>query len=226
MNGFKVGFFGLVALAMVLSTTGCSSKSAGIRKVNRAVAEIENTIERRNLGGLDKYEAVALVKYNKVGLYGFGLMNYSGTIFYQEAGSEKFGPPSFVQGGGFSAGLAYGGLNSVDVLYLFTQRRHARQLARGNFTWNFSNEASFLFWGRKHITMYDVKTTTNGAGLCVGLLEAEGYVGSDRDSMQENLYGRRVSLTTIMDGRATPPEEIRPALDRLTMIMNEEVEGE
>lgn len=124
---------------------GCAtSRTAGLNTAMNHVATIERIANNRHLYNLTDYQGVAVVSMGKLGAVGFGAMGWSSSVYVRDPASNAFGPPSFVNAGGASAGIAYGGLNVVNCLLLFRNREDAIRFAERSATANFSNEASLL----------------------------------------------------------------------------------
>ncbi|MDD5706983.1 MAG: hypothetical protein PHR35_13755 [Kiritimatiellae bacterium] len=208
-------------MALVLATlTGCAtSRTAGINTANRHIRAIETIANNHDLYRMSDYEGAALLWLGKAGAVGFGALGWSASVYVKDPVKKEFGPPSFINAGGVSVGLAYGGLNSVDCLILFRNRQDAINFAKRSAHFNFSNEATFLAWGRKQMTVPGGKSFSNGAGLALGAIELELLFGGPRNSLHENIYGKGATVEKILLGDVTIPEDLKSGLEQLNLLM-------
>lgn len=216
-----VGSIRIVALLVIaVVAAGCAtSRAAGIRTATAHVDAIEDIAKKRQMGGFSEYEGVALVTLGKAGAMGFGLMGASVTVFARDPKTRDFGPPSFVNYVGPSIGLGYGGVDVADCLVLFKQRKDAERLAKRGIGLNFSNEVSFVVWGRKQMTIPGGKSFSDGAGLCLGFIEFEFLFGGPRNSLHRNLYSPDATPDKILSGAVAVPPELKPAMQKLNAVM-------
>lgn len=221
MNKQLLGRVGgaIVLASVIIGMTGCAtSRMAGIDTTRTHVNRMETILHNRDVYHLSDYEGVALLRLGKVGAVGFGAIGTTASVYVRNLETKDFGPPSFVSYGGISAGLAYGGLNIVDCVLLFRNREDAIKFAKRSVAANFSNEASFLMWGRKQMTIPGARSFSDGAGLALGAIELELVVGGSRDSLHKNMY-QVDSVDKILLGDVAVPEELKEALDKLNVLM-------
>ena len=107
----------------------------------------------------------------------------------------------------------------VDCMILFKDRRDAIKFASSKCIFNFRNEASFLPWGAKQMTIQGGNSFSDGAGLSVGFVELEMFVGGPRDSAHKNLYGE-VAVKKILLGEAGIPPELKESINQLNRFMS------
>ena len=216
-----VWFCRCAVLSLMLATiTGCAtSRTAGINTANSHIGAMERIANNHNLYRLSDYEGAALLSLGKAGAVGFGVMGWSASVYVKDPVKKEFGPPSFVNAGGISAGLAYGGLNAVDCLLLFRNRQDAINFAKRSANFNFSNEASFLAWGRKQMTVPGGNSFSDGAGLALGAIELELLFGGPRDSLHENMYGKGATVDKILLGDVTIPDDLKVGMEKLNLLM-------
>jgi lipid-binding SYLF domain-containing protein len=213
-------FTSIVLLLIFAVLSGCSAtRSSGINTALNDIASMERIANNHNLYGLYPYEGVALLSLGKAGAIGFGIIGWSASVFVKDPAKNEFGPPSFVDAGGFSIGLAYGVVTSADCLLLFNHREDAVNFAKKSANINFTNEANFLIWGRKQMTISGANSYSDGAGLSLGAVELEFLFGGPRDSMHENMYETGATVDKILAGDVAIPEELKPGLERLNRLM-------
>lgn len=209
-----------VVLLMLAVVTGCAtSRNAGVNTAVRHIGAMERIADNRSLYKLSDYEGAALLSLGKAGAVGFGVMGWSASVYVKDPVKQEFGPPSFVNAGGFSVGLAYGGLNAVDCLILFRNREDAINFAKRRANLNFTNEASFLAWGRKQMTVPGGKSFSDGAGLALGAIELELLFGGPRKSLHGNMYEKGATVDKILLGDVVIPEELKAGLEKLNLLM-------
>jgi hypothetical protein len=210
----------IVAVLAAYVLTGCSSaRTGGIRSANRHVAMMEKITEQRLMGELGDFEGVALLSIGKAGLVGFGVLGWKGTVFVKDPGTGRFGPPSFIGAAGPSVGLAYAGINWVDCLLLFRSREDAVALAKRVAALNFTNEASFLLWGRKSMTVRGGRCFSDGGGVSLGAIELELLVGGPNTGLHHRLYADGTTVEQIHAGGVTVPPELADAIARVNAVM-------
>lgn len=209
-------------MCMVLASGCATSRSAGINTAVKNIDSIKAIADNRDAYRLSKYEGVGLMTLGKAGAVGFGGMGVSGTVFARNPETKEFGPPAFFHYVGISAGIAYGGLNGVNFLLLFDSRDEAIRFARQSAFFSFSNEAAFLIWGRKQITIPSVgQYYSDGALLALGAIEAELYFGGPRNELHKNMYGSDVTVDQILEGDIAVPQELQRAVGKLNERMNQ-----
>lgn len=208
--------------ALLMSTlVGCATgRTGGINTAIRHIDLIETIANKDNIYHLSDYEGVALLSLGKAGAVGFGALGASGSVYVRDAATKAFGPPSFLGYGGVSAGLAYGGLNVVDTLLLFRHREDAANFAKRAGAVNFSNEASFLAWGAKQMTIPGASSHSDGAGLALGALELEFLIGGPRNGLNRDVYNVDAHVDKILAGDVTVPQEMKTALAKLNVLMS------
>lgn len=222
MNKTIQGLVRMTMPALLLSTlVGCATgRTGGINTAIKHIDMIETIANADSIYRLSDYEGVALLSLGKAGAVGFGAIGASGTVYVRDAGTKAFGPPSFLGYGGVSAGLAFGGLNVVDTLLLFRHREDALNFAKRQGAVNFSNEASFLAWGAKQMTIPGAVSYSDGAGLSLGALELEFLVGGPRDGLNKDVYSVDAKVDRILTGDVTVPQELKVALAKLNVLMS------
>lgn len=209
----------VVSLLLVMFAGCATSRTAGINTAIDHIGAMERIANNRNLYHLSDYEGVALLSLCKVGAVGFGVMGWSASVYVKDPVKKEFGPPSFVNAGGGSVGLAYGILDVVDCLLLFRNRDDAIKFAKRTVNFNFSNEASFLVWGRKQMTVPGANSYSDGAGLCLGAIELELLFGGPSNSLHENMYQKDATVDKILVGDVVIPEELKAGLEKLNVLM-------
>jgi len=213
----SIAFIAALALA-----SGCAtSRTAGINTTQSNVAAIRNIVQDRSLVRLDDYQGIALVQLGKIGAVGFGAMGETVAVFVRDPKTKQFGPPFFSNYGGLSVGLAYGGLNVVDCVVLFASRERAIAFADRPIAANFSNEATFLWAGRKQMTISGGDSYSHGVGLALGCVELEVLVGAPRTGLHSNMYQGETSARKILLGEVTVPPELKQTLQQLDMLGKE-----
>ena len=206
----------LCAVCMTLFSGCATSRSAGINRATKNIDAITTIADNRDLYRLSHYDGVGLMTLGKAGVYGLGVFGATATIHVRDPETKQFGPPVFMSYGGPSIGLGYAGVNGVNFLLLFENKESAMQFARRGALFNFSNEASFLVWGRKQLTLPNVsRYYSDGAILALGFVEAEFFFGGISDGMHENMYGANVTIEQILSGDVTVPDELQKPLARL-----------
>lgn len=211
--------FAVLSLLLALLTGCAGSRIAGINTASSDVDAMERIADNHELSQLSDYEGVALLSLGKAGMAGLGLTGWSASIFVKDPATKEFGPPSFLNAAGVSVGLGFLGINSVDCLLLFRSREDAKAFAKKSFNFNFSNEASFLFLGRKQMTISDAKSFSDGAGLSVGFIELEVLIGWRPDSLHEEMYQQGATVDKILLGKVTMPNELNAILAKLNLLM-------
>lgn len=199
--------------------SGCAtSRIAGVNTANSHIEAIERVAENHSTRMSDS-EGVALVSLAKAGAVGFGALGWSASVYLKDPVSNKYGPPAFVNAAGVSAGLFYAGLNVVDFILLFENREDAIAFAKRPAHLNFSNEASFLIWGRKQLIIPGAQEFSDGAGLSLGAIELELLFGGPRNELHNNMYGAGATVNKILAGDVEIPDELKSGLDRLNILM-------
>jgi lipid-binding SYLF domain-containing protein len=222
MNNEIRRWFGRVVVMSLVGVTvsGCAtSRTAGVNTAINHIGAMERIANNHDLYRLSDYEGAALLSLGKAGAVGFGAMGWSASVYVKDPVKKEFGPPSFVNAGGVSAGLAYAGLNVVDWLLLFKHRDDAVNFAKRTAHANFSNEASFLVWGRKQMTVPCANSFSDGAGLALGAIELELLFGGPRESLHENMYQTGATVDKILQGEVVIPEELKAGLVKLNLLM-------
>ena len=189
---------------------------------SKDVAAIERIADDRGLSQLSDIEGVALLSLVNGGMGGFGATGWSASVYVKDPVKKEFGPPSFLHAAGVTVGLGYLGVNNDDCLLLFKKREDAVVFAKKTFNFNFSNEASFLFWGRKQMTITEAESFSDGAGLSLGLIGLEFLLGWRRDSLHEEMYQQGATVDKILSGGVAIPNELKPALAKLNLVMKRE----
>ncbi|BCG46682.1 hypothetical protein GEOBRER4_n1490 [Citrifermentans bremense] len=218
-GGSRIVKNGLLFLILVLFTGCATSRISGVDMATRDVAAIERISSNRGLSELSDIEGVALLSLVNGGMGGFGATGWSASVFVKDPVKKEFGPPSFLNAAGVTVGLGYLGVNNADCLLLFRKREDAVGFAKKSINFNFSNEASFLVWGRKQMTISDAESFSDGAGLSFGLIGLELLLGWRRDSLHEEMYQQGATVDTILSGEVAIPDELKPALAKLNLLM-------
>ena len=204
---------------MVAFFTGCAtSRTAGIDMASRDVAAIERIADNHDLSQLTDFEGVALLSLVKAGMGGFGATGWSASVFVKDPVKKEFGAPAFLNAAGVTVGLGYLGINNTDCLLLFRSREDAVGFAKKKVNFHFSNEVSFLFWGRKKMTIADAKSFSDGGGLSLGLLELELLAGWRPDMLHEEMY-LQDEVGKILSGEVVIPHDLEAPLAKLNLLM-------
>ena len=209
-----------VLLIILIVGSGCaSSRTAGIEAAVKDIEAIERISNNRRLYNLQEFEGVALLSLGKAGAFGIGVMGATASIYLKNPETDEFGAPSFVGYGGPSIGLLYGFIGAFDCLLLFKNREDVDKFSKKHGAFNFTNEASFMIWGRRQMTIPGALSYSDGAGLSVGAIEFEFLAGGPNDSLHGNMYGVDTTVDKILIGDVQIPEELKEALERLNVLM-------
>lgn len=209
----------LVACSLA-GTTGCS-REHGLSTSRSHIRSIKTILEpRARLGTrLDTFHGVALLRIVKAGVLGIGGQIAEATVYVRNPETGKFGPPAFAGYGGVSLGLVFGVLDIADCAILFEDRADAVAFAKRPIWVNFTNEASFFLWGAKQMTIRGGDSYSDGAGLCLGAIEGELYLGAAKSPLHKALYESDAPPEDILLGKVTIPKGLQASLDGLNKLM-------
>lgn len=221
MNKVLARRFCMLTVAMALIAGCATTRQEGIQASLGDINAIERIAKSKNSARLrlSDYEGVALLALGKAGVYGIGGLGWTASVYVKDLAKKEYGPPSFVGYGGFSLGLGYAGINAVDCMILFKNRDDAIRFAVSKGHVTFTNEASFLVWGRKSMSGLGTNRYSDGAGISLGFVELEFVLGGPRDTLHANLYEKDVTVERILAGDVVIPEELKEGLKRLNGVM-------
>jgi len=209
----------VVGMAVCMFGAGCS-RSNSLAMAKSDVDSIETIMDNHHVRRPQKFEGVALMRIVKGGVFGIGFQVAEATVYVKNAETGEFGPPAFVGYGGASIGLVFGFADIVDCAIFFKDRDDAIAFAERTIWANFTNEASFAVWGRKQMTICGGESFSDGAGLCLGAIEGELYLGGPSPSRNDTVYEKDdVSPEEILTGKVTVPDELKPSISKLNAVM-------
>jgi len=170
-------------------------------------------------GWLENARAIAVIPSVKKGAFGFGFRWGTGLISMRDENGCWI-PPSYIHIHGGNIGFQ-AGVQSTDLVLIFTNTGAVRSLLRGKMTLNADASAAAFKWGRKGLVGIPLLVnsgiyTFSRSRWAFAGVSLDGAAITIADTNNQAVYGRNVSGTDILrDRRVEPNDVVAPFLNAL-----------
>ena len=169
---------------------------------------------------LENARAIAVIPSVKKGAFGLGFRWGTGLISMRDENGCWI-PPSYIHIHGGNFGFQVG-VQSTDLVLIFTNSGAVRSLLRGKLTLNGDASAAALKWGRKGQVGFPVLWPNSGIytfsrsrWLFAGV-SLDGAAITIADTNNQAVYGKNITGTDIlMNRRVEPNDVVAPFLNAL-----------
>src|SRR5215813_11188593 len=173
-------------------------------------------------GWLENARAIAVIPRVKKGAFGLGFRWGTGLISMRDENGCWI-PPSYIHIHGGNFGFQ-AGVQSTDLVLIFTNSGAVRSLLRGKMTLNADASAAAFKWGRKGLVGVPllvnsgIYTFSRSRWLFAGV-SLDGAAITIADTNNQAVYGRNITGTDILrDRRVEPNDVVAPFLNALVTI--------
>ena len=170
-------------------------------------------------GWLQNASAIAVIPRVKKGAFGIGFRWGTGLISMRDENGCWI-PPSYIHIHGGNFGFQ-AGVQSTDLVLIFTNSGAVRSLLRGKMTLNADASAAAFKWGRKGLVGVPllvnsgIYTFSRSRWLFAGV-SLDGAAITIADTNNQAVYGRNITGTDILrDRRVEPNDIVAPFLNAL-----------
>ena len=173
-------------------------------------------------GWLENARAIAVIPRVKKGAFGVGFRWGTGLISMRDENGCWI-PPSYIHIHGGNIGFQ-AGVQSTDLVLIFTNTGAVRSLLRGKMTLNADASAAAFKWGRKGLVGIPLLVnsgiyTFSRSRWAFAGVSLDGAAITIADTNNQAVYGRNVSGTDILrDRRVEPNDVVAPFLNALVTI--------
>jgi len=173
-------------------------------------------------GWLENARAIAVIPRVKKGAFGLGFRWGTGLISMRDENGCWI-PPSYIHIHGGNIGFQ-AGVQSTDLVLIFTNTGAVRSLLRGKMTLNADASAAAFKWGRKGLVGIPLLVnsgiyTFSRSRWAFAGVSLDGAAITIADTNNQAVYGRNVSGTDILrDRRVEPNDVVAPFLNALVTI--------
>jgi len=170
-------------------------------------------------GWLENARAIAVIPRVKKGAFGVGFRWGTGLISMRDENGCWI-PPSYIHIHGGNIGFQ-AGVQSTDLVLIFTNTGAVRSLLRGKMTLNADASAAAFKWGRKGLVGIPLLVnsgiyTFSRSRWAFAGVSLDGAAITIADTNNQAVYGRNVSGTDILrDRRVEPNDVVAPFLNAL-----------
>ena len=169
---------------------------------------------------LENARAIAVIPSVKKGAFGLGFRWGTGLISMRDENGCWI-PPSYIHIHGGNVGFQ-AGVQSTDLVLIFTNSGAVRSLLRGKLTLNGDASAAALKWGRKGLVGFPILWPNSGIytfsrsrWLFAGV-SLDGAAITIADTNNQAVYGKNITGTDIlMNRRVEPNDVVAPFLNAL-----------
>src|SRR5262245_2495257 len=173
-------------------------------------------------GWLENARAIAVIPRVKKGAFGLGFRWGTGLISRRDENSCWI-PPSYIHIHGGNIGFQ-AGVQSTDLVLIFTNTGAVRSLLRGKMTLNADASAAAFKWGRKGLVGIPVLVnsgiyTFSRSRWAFAGVSLDGAAITIADTNNQAVYGRYITGTDILrDRRVEPNDIVAPFLNALVTL--------
>jgi len=171
---------------------------------------------------IENARAIAVIPGVKKGAFGLGFRWGTGLISMRDENGCWI-PPSYIQIHGGNIGFQ-AGVQSTDLVLIFTNTGAVRSLLRGKMTLNADASAAAFKWGRKGLVGIPLLVnsgiyTFSRSRWAFAGVSLDGAAITIADTNNQAVYGRNVSGTDILrDRRVEPNDVVAPFLHALVTL--------